>query len=130
MTDATPRVMAAYLFDLRSPLAEATHHRKLWVQKIGVLTEDARRSHPLVITQTAGQIGREHGAHFRRIRGQVDRLQPPPVCASLYRALDRWLEQLVEACDLLVSVARTGDFRRLRETQGLFSEGRRHAHAF
>jgi hypothetical protein len=129
-TSGSPRAVAAYLVELRGPLAEATHHRKMWVQRIGVLMEDARGGHPLTITQSAGQIGREHGANFRRIREQVEHLQPPPTCAGVHGALTRWLKKLIEACDLLVSVARSGDIQRLRETQGLFSEGRRHAHVF
>jgi hypothetical protein len=127
---ATPRAVAAYLVELRGPLAEATHHRKVWVHSIGVLMEDARRGNPLTITQSAGQFGREHGASFRRVREQVGRLTPPTTCVGVHRALVRWLDKLVQACDLLVAVARDGDIRRLRETQGLFSEGRHHAHVF
>jgi hypothetical protein len=130
MAGATPRDVAGYLVELRGPLAEATHHRKMWVQRIGALMEDARDGHPLTITQSAGQIGREYSASFRRIRESYERLRPPPTCISVHGAFGRWLDKLIEACDLLLSVARTGDIQRLRETQGLFSEGRRHAHVF
>ena len=130
MASATPRAVAAYLVDLRDPLGEATHYRKAWVQRIGVLMEAARGGHPLTITQTAGQIGREHGANFRRVRDGFARLRPPPSCAAVQGAFGRWLDTMVEACDLLTSVARSGDIQRLHETEGLFSEGRRHAHVF
>jgi len=129
-TDATPRAVATYLLELRGPLAEATHHRQLWVQRIGSVMEDARQGNPLTITQSAGQIGREHGANFRRVRASLDQLSPPPSCVGVHGALRRWLANLIESCDLLVSVAREGDIRRLAETESLFSDGRRHAHTF
>jgi hypothetical protein len=128
--DETPRAIAAFLVELRGPLAEATHHRKLWVERIGVLMEDARQGNPLTITQTAGQIGREYGGIFRRIHERVGRLHAPATCTGVHRALARWLAKLIEACDLLASVARCGDIYRLRETQGLVAEGRQHAHVF
>jgi hypothetical protein len=130
IASATPRAVAAYLVDLRGPLGDATQYRKAWVQRIGVLMEDSGGAHPLTITQTAGQIGREHGANFRRVRAGFARLRPPPGCTAVHGAFGRWLDKLIEACDLLRSVARSGDIQRLRETQDLFSEGRRHAHVF
>jgi hypothetical protein len=130
MASPTPRAVAAYLVDLRGPLGEATQYRQAWVQRIGLLMEDARGGHPLTITQTAGQIGREHGANFRRVRDGFAGLRPPSSCMAVHGAFGRWLDKLIEACDLLTSVARTGDIQRLRETEGLFSEGRRHAHVF
>src|SRR5207249_2928431 len=113
-----------------APLASATRSREAWVHRLGVLMDDARRGNPLSITQTAGAIGREHGTAFKQARQHVAGLRPPPTCAGAHRALERWLDKLIETCDLLVLVARDGDIRRLRETQALFGQGRRHAREF
>jgi hypothetical protein len=124
------RAVASYLVQLRRPLNKATQARKSWVHRIGVLMEDARRGNPLTITQSAGQIGRELGVTFREAREDLHRLTPPLGCNGVHTALDKWLDRLVASCDLLVEVARVGDMRRLRDTQALFAEGRRHAHQF
>jgi hypothetical protein len=126
----SPRMVAAYLIELRGPLGAATRSREQWVHRLGVLMEDARHGSAAAITQRAGALGREHGAAFKLARQQVARLNAPRTCVGVHQALERWLEKLVETCDLLVAVARDGDVRRLRETQALFGQGRRHARAF
>lgn len=127
---SSPRATAAYLIQLREPLARASRQRGEWVQRIGRLMDEARHGNPLSIAQSAGAIGREHGAKFREVRSQIAGMRVPPRCMSLQGALQRWLDKLIEACDLLVSVAHTGRVGYLRKTHQLFVEGRHHAQQF
>jgi hypothetical protein len=127
---SSPRAIASYLIELREPLLTANRQRSAWVNEIGRLMEDARHGNPLSITQTAGAIGRQHGAAFRDVRARVNLLRTPPRCASLQGAMQRWLDKLIEACDLLVNVAHNGRIGHLKQTQALFVDGRHHAQQF
>lgn len=125
-----PREIAAYLVAVKGPLGEATSARTSCVQRIGALMEDARHGNPLSITPTAGTLGRQYGEMFRGVRGKLRALYAPAPCRRAHSSLDRWLEKLIATCDLLVSVAHVGDVTRLRQTHGLFAEGRHHAQEF
>ena len=124
------RAVAAYLVGLRPILASATQTRQAWVKRIGLLMADTSRGNPQLITQQAGQIGRDHGAAFRDAQRALDRLKPPPECSACHGALVAWIEKLVRSCDVLSEIGRTGELRRMRETQTLLAEGRRYAQAF
>lgn len=125
-----PRAVAAYLVGLRPILATATATRQIWVKRIGLLMADTQIGNPQLIAQHAGQIGRDHGAAFREAQRALDRLKPPPVCAACHGSLSSWLGRLVASCAVLTDIGRTGDLKRMKETQVLLSEGRRHAQAF
>lgn len=124
------RAVAAYLVALRPILGHATQTRQTWVKRIGLLMADTRLGNPSLIAQQAGQIGRENGAAFRDAQRAVDRLKPPADCAECHSALSNWLNKLVQSCDVLAEMGRTGDLKRMKETQQLLSEGRGHAQAF
>lgn len=124
------RAVAAYLVALRPILAHATQARQGWVKRIGVLMADTRLGNPQLIAQQAGQIGREHGAAFRDAQKALDRLQPPAECAECHMTLSGWLQKLVTSCDVLSEIGRSGDLRRMKETQNLLADGRRHAQDF
>jgi hypothetical protein len=124
------RAVAAYLVALRPILGHATQTRQAWVKRIGLLMADTRLGNPQIISQQAGQIGRENGASFRDAQKSLDRLKPPSECAECHVALSNWLGKLVQSCEVLAEIGRTGDLKRMKETQHLLSEGRRYAEAF
>ena len=124
------RAVAAYLVGLRPILTSATHARQAWVKRIGLLMADTSRGNPQLIAQQAGQIGRDHGAAFRDAQRALDRLKPPIECSACHGSLVAWIEKLVQSCDVLTDIGRTGELRRMRETQSLLAEGRRYAQAF
>jgi hypothetical protein len=127
---SSPRAIAAYLVALRPTLAASLLARQEWVRRMGVLMEDARRGNAATVAAGAGRLGGEFGARFRDGVAALSRLTPPPACAVCHRESMRWLERLVEGCDVLVRVGRTGALVELRRAQELFAESRGHARAF
>jgi hypothetical protein len=124
------RAVAAYLVALRPILGHATQTRQSWVKKIGLLMADTRLGNPQLIAQQAGQIGRENGASFQDAQRALERLKPPMECSECHVTLSNWLAKLVQSCDVLVEIGRTGDLKRMKETQRLLTEGRGYAQAF
>jgi hypothetical protein len=51
-------------------------------------------------------------------------------CSACHGALVAWMDRLVRSCDVLSEIGRTGELKRMRETQTLLAEGRRYAQAF
>jgi hypothetical protein len=127
---ASPRAVAAYLVALRPALGGALIARQEWVRRMGVLMEDARRGNPATVANGAGRLGAEFGGRFRDSLAAIARLTPPPSCAIAHREATRWLDRLVEGCDVLVRVGRTGTMTELRRAQDLFADSRAHARGF
>jgi hypothetical protein len=127
---ASPRAIAAYLVALRPALGGALLARQEWVRRMGALMEDARRGNPATVASGAGRLGAEFGGRFRESLVMLGRLAPPPACATAHREATRWLDSLVEGCDVLVRVGRTGALTELRRAQELFAESRAHARGF
>ena len=124
------RAVAAYLVALRPILGHATQTRHAWVKRIGLLMADTRLGNPQLLTQQAGQIGRENGASFRDAQKALERLTPPSECADCHVTLSSWLSKLIQSCDVLAEIGRSGELKRMKETQHLLTEGRVHAQAF
>jgi hypothetical protein len=127
---ASPRAVAAYLVGLRPALSGALLARQEWVRRMGALMEDARRGNPATVASGAGRLGAEFGGRFRESLAVLARLTPPPSCVEAHREATRWLDRLVEGCDVLVKVGRTGVMGELRHAQELFAESRAHAREF
>jgi hypothetical protein len=127
---ASPRAVALYLVGLRPALGSALLARQEWVRRMGVLMEDARRGNTSVVANGAGRLGAEFGSRFRDSLAALSGLTPPPSCAQCHRDATQWLARLVEGCDVLVRVGRTGTLIELRRAQELFAESRDHARAF
>lgn len=100
------------------------------MRRIGILMEDARRGNATALTASASSTGRDYVNIFRSARERVDRITPPRGCSECHRALARWLDKLIAACELLVEVGISGNVSRIRETQGILAEGRVHATRF
>ena len=127
---SSARELASYLVALRPILAGATDARRVWVKRIGILLEDARRDDPARVASVASQMGRDTLTTFRNSRLKIERLRPPRGCAECHHALVQWLEKLIAACEALVAVGRSGQLRGIHEAQGLLADSRFHAHRF
>ncbi|HEV8636510.1 MAG TPA: hypothetical protein VG370_20000 [Chloroflexota bacterium] len=124
------RDLASYLVALRPILLGATEARRVWVRRIGVLMEDARRGDRAQVASAAGTMGRETLTTFRNSRLRVEQLRPPRGCGECHRALVQWLEKLITACELLAAVGRTGLLEGIHEAQEVLADSRIHAHRF
>jgi hypothetical protein len=127
---SSPQRIASYLIALRPILGHAMQGWDTWTRRIGVLMEDVRHGSPSLVAFGAGRIGREQAATFRAARSQLERLQPPPSCELCQHALTRWLDSLIEACEILMAVGASGDPRRIREVRDHLAAGRVHARSF
>lgn len=124
-------VLAVYLKQLRLILDEAVEARRLMVRKLGGLMEGAHTAHRSTIVQAVGRVGADEAAAMRRVRGQLERLSPPPpLCQGCHAAVTHWLDEMVLACDVMVEVGRSGELSRLRETQEHLAESRADARRF
>jgi len=127
---SSPQRIASYLVAVRPILGHAMRGWDTWIQRIGALMEDVRHGSPSLVALRAGRIGREQAATFREARSQVERLQPPPSCVACQHALTKWLDSLIEACEILIAVGASGDLRRIREIRDHLAAGRVHARSF
>lgn len=126
---ASPRAAADYLVKLRPILGEATGARRALVLSLTSLAEDVRRSGAMV-TERAGAIGAERIVTFHDLRARLDGMAPPPACETCHLTLGRWLNRLVDCCDLLRTIGATGDPLPLNRVQALLAEAREYARGF
>lgn len=122
--------IAQYLLAVRPILAHAIAGRQAWVRSIGVLMEDARKGHRMVVQRDAVRIGRERLVQFEECRERLARLWPPPSCMPCQRAAISWLDQLIAVCQLLADVGRCGDLTELCQVDDMLQESRAHAREF
>ena len=127
---SSPQRIARYLVSVRPILGRAMQGWDTWVRRIGVLMEDVRHGNPGLVAHGAGRIGREQAAIFRDARSQLERVEPPPACAACQKALVRWLDSLIDACEVLIVVGASGDPARIRETGEHLAAGRVQARSF
>lgn len=125
----SPRAAADYLVLLRPILGDATGARRALVHSLTSLADDVRRGGPMVAGR-AGAIGTERLTTFHAVRAQLDALAPPPACESCHLTLGRWLNRLIDCCELLSSIGTTGDVARLSEAQTLIADAREYARGF
>ena len=125
----SPGAAAAYLVRLRPVLGEATGARRALVRSLTGLADDVRRGGPMV-AERAGAIGSERIATFRDLRAQLDGLTPPTACEACHLTLGRWINRLIDCCELLHSVGATGDVAPLSRAQALIGEAREYARGF
>jgi hypothetical protein len=122
--------IAQYLLAVRPVLAHAIAGREAWVRSIGVLMEDARKGHRMVVTRDAVRVGRERLRQFEECRERLAGLWPPAACITCHRAATAWLDQLIAVCQLLEEVGRSGDLSRLRYVDDMLCESRTNARKF
>jgi hypothetical protein len=127
---SSPRAIAGYLVGVKPLLQEITESRRAFIRHIGILMEEARTAGRMVVVQAAGRIGRDEGHAFRTLRAQLDQLAPPPACEGCHRAIVRWVDLHVAACQVMMDVGVSADLVRLRETQSLLGDARIHAQEF
>jgi hypothetical protein len=125
----SPRLAAAYLIALRPILGNASGGRRALVRSLTSLADDVRQGGSMV-AERAGAIGTERIATFHEVRTQLDRLTPPPACETCHLTLGRWINRLVDCCELLHSIGQTGDVAPLGQAQGLIAEAREYARGF
>jgi hypothetical protein len=125
----SPRAAAEYLVRLRPVLAEATGARRALVASLTSLAADVRRGGPMV-AERAGAIGTERIVSFQELRTQMEGLAPTPACEACHLTLGRWMNRLIDCCDLLRSIGTTGDVASLSRAQGLLTDAREYARGF
>ena len=126
---ASPRAAAAYLILLRPILGDATGVRRALVRSLRELGDDVRRG-GLMVAERAGAIGNERVGVFRALRDQLGRVPPPPSCEAAHLTLGRWLDRLIDCCEVLRTVGTTGDVAQLSKAQALMAESREYARGF
>lgn len=125
----TPRAAAVYLLALRPLLATISGGRRALVRSIKELVEDARRDGPF-FKHRALAIGNSRLAFFGEARRQFDAIVPPPSCREVHRTLGRYLDRLMAASNVMVTVGVTGDLDDLRRAQAHLEEAARYARQF
>jgi hypothetical protein len=117
----TPRAAAEYLLALRPLLATISGGRRALIRSIKELVEDARRDGPF-FKHRALAIGNSRLAFFGEARRQFDALAPPPSCRDVHRTLGRYLDRLMAASNVMVTVGVTGDLDDVRRAQAHLKE--------
>lgn len=125
----SPRAAAAYLIRLRPIVGDATGVRRALAHSLRELADDVRRGGPMV-AERAGAIGNERIGVFHALRDQLDQVTPPPSCEAAHMTLGRWLNRLIDCCDVLRTVGTTGDVAQLGRAQSLLAEAREYARGF
>jgi hypothetical protein len=125
----TPRAAAVYLLALRPLLATISGGRRALVRSIKELVEDARRDGPF-FKHRALAIGNGRLAFFGEARRQFDAIAPPPSCRDVHRTLGRYLDRLMAASNVMVTVGVTGQLADVRRAQQLLDEAAEFAHQF
>jgi hypothetical protein len=125
----SPRAAADYLVRLRPVLGDATGARRALVTSLTSLAEDVRRGGAMV-AERAGAIGSERIVTFHDLRARLDGLAPPPACEACHLTLGRWMNRLVDCCELLHTIGTTGDVAPLDRVQALLAEAREYARGF
>lgn len=121
---------AIYLKTLRLLLDEAIEARRIWVRQLGLLMEEARTAHRSTIVLATGRTGVEQAGAFRSVRGRLERLEVPAASAGCHRAVMRWLDKMVLACEAMVQVGETGELAGLKDTQEQLAASRTDARRF
>jgi hypothetical protein len=129
-TSSSPKAIAAYLVSVKPLLGEVTESRRAFIRHIGLLLEEARSAGRMVVVQAAGRIGRDEGQAFRSLKAQLEQVEAPPACLPCHKAILRWVDLHVEACQVMMEVGMSADLTRLRETQSLLGDARPHAQVF
>ena len=124
------REIARYLRDLRPVLTVPRLARREWIRAVGLLLEDSRTGDSIALSRRAGRHGREAVAIFREARRRLDDLAPPPECAALHGATERWIALHVEACEALMRTEDQRTLRGLRDVQDRLTEARDWAQRF
>jgi hypothetical protein len=125
----SPRAAADYLVQLRPILGDATGARRALVLSLTSLAEDVRRAGPMV-AEVAGAIGGERIVTFHELRDRLDAMAPPPACETCHLTLGRWINRLIDCCELLQTIGTTGDLVPLNRVQALLAEAREYARGF
>ena len=112
----SPRAAAVYLLALRPLLATISGGRRALVRSIKELIEDAHRDGPF-FKHRALAIGNSRLAFFGEARRQFEAIAPPPSCRDVHRTLGRYLDRLLAASNVMVTVGVTGDIADLRRAQ-------------
>jgi hypothetical protein len=126
----TPRAIARYLRALRPVLLAPRLARRAWIRDVGRLIEEARSGDPIALSRQAGSHGRDVVPVFRDARRRLSDLSPPPECQELHAAIEQWIVQHVEACELLMRIEEQRTLRSLRDVQERLAEGRAWAGRF
>lgn len=126
---ASPRAAATYLVSLRPILGDATGVRRALARSLRDLGDDVRRGGPMV-PERASAIGTERIGVFRALREQLARLAPPPSCEAAHMTLGRWLDRLIDCCEVLRTIGTTGEVAQLRRAQSLLAAAREYARGF
>jgi hypothetical protein len=126
---ASPRAAAAYLVRLRPILGDATGVRRALLRSMRELGDEVRRGGPMV-AERATAIGNERIGVFHALRDQLALIVPPPSCEPAHMTLGRWLDRLIDCCEVLRTVGATGDLAQLHRAQSLLAESREYARGF
>lgn len=117
----TPRAAAVYLLALRPLLATISGGRRALVRSVKELVEDARRDGPY-FKHRALAIGNGRMAFFGEARKQFEAIPPPPSCRDVHRTLGRYLDRLMSAANVMVTVGVTGELADLRRAHANLQE--------
>lgn len=126
---ASPRAAAEYLVRLRPILADATGVRRALVTSLRDLGDDVRRRGTMV-AETALAIGNERLGVFHALREQLSSVAPPPSCEDAHMTLGRWLDRMIDCCEVLRTIGTTSDFAQLSRVEALMIEAREYARGF
>ena len=128
-SSSSPRATASYLIQLRPYLSEASGARQAMIRSLTSLADDIRRG-GIFVPERANVIGRERIATFFEVRDRVAELTVPPSCEACHLTLGRWLDRLIDCCEMVQLVGRTGDVTYLHQAQALLMEAREYARGF
>ena len=121
---------AVYLKGLRLMLDEALEARKSLVRQLGTLLEESRSAQRGTMVGAIGRTGAGQAARLRTLRSRLERLPVPASARSCHRSVESWLNEMVQACDVMVDVGQSGDLGRLKETQEHLASSREDARRF
>lgn len=127
---SSPKAIAQYLVTVKPLLHEVTESRRAFIRHIGLLLEEARTAGRMVVVQAAGRIGRDEGQAFRQLKQHLELIPAPPPCDPCHRAIVKWVDLHVAACQVMMEVGMSADLTRLHETQSLLGDARRFAQQF
>ncbi|TAK24412.1 MAG: hypothetical protein EPO26_06200 [Chloroflexota bacterium] len=125
----SPRAAAEYLIRLRPIVGDATGVRRALLHSFRELADDVRRGGPM-IAERAAAIGAERIGVFRALRDQLDGLATPSSCSAAHMTLGRWLNRLIDCCEVLRTVGTTGDVAELGRARSLLAEAQEYARGF
>jgi hypothetical protein len=121
-----PSSIASYVHAIRPVVDEAAGVRASLVAAAARTVDTAG----FAMARNLRGIGRTHRDRLLRSRAAMEALRAPPECRSSHEHLERWIAELVLACDALARAGLTPDRGSTREAYDHLARARLHASRF